>query len=608
MIYCLNPRCPRPENDASHRFCITCGSVLSLGDRYRAESPLGERGISQTFLGIDTATSPPGRCILKQIRLASPETFEQVVSVFETLGRHPQIPQLLAAFATEPRIAHFRPTLIQEWVTGTPVTEQSWDETAIRDLLNGLLPLLSWVHRKGILHRDINPNNILCNGSGQWVLVDFSLAKVTRKATEAATGTVVGSAAYTAPEQLRGKAIPASDLYSLAWVCIHLLTQLPPLDLLGSLGGIAHWADYLETPVSPELRRFLTRMGSEIARDRFPDAAAAYAALNQGQAMPAIASTTTATVAQPTWHCALTLKEHPSPVHALAFHRQQPLLASAGSDRTIRQWLGDFEARAREARSVPLHSNTATLTGHRSLITALDYHPLDDTLLSGSWDYTIRRWQAGQEIARYEGHTGWVTTLCHFPDGRAFASGSADKTIALWDLASGQRQALLSGHQGAVYTIAIAPDGSYLASGGADATVILWQGQTGEILRVLRGHRDTVNALCFSATGQFLFSGDSAGRIGIWQLSKGRLRTMIPAHREAINSLQLLGTGSLLVSGSSDSEIKLWHPATGKRLHTLLGHRAEVFAIACHPRKKLFASASQDMTIKIWRFGVPTAE
>lgn len=74
---------------------------------------------------------------------------------------------------------------------------------------------------------------------------------------------------YTAPEQLMGKAVFASDLYSLGVTCIHLLTDVPPFDLFDSAEGNWVWRDYLKTPVSDQLGSILDKMLHGATRHRY---------------------------------------------------------------------------------------------------------------------------------------------------------------------------------------------------------------------------------------------------------------------------------------------------------------------------------------------------
>ena len=120
--------------------------------------------------------------------------------------------------------------IVQTFIDGQNLEQElevegAFNESKIRHLLRDLLPVLQFLHENHVIHRDIKPSNIIRRGSdGKLVLVDFGTARYVTGTFLARTGTVIGSAAYIAPEQLMGKAVYASDLYSLGVSCIHLLT------------------------------------------------------------------------------------------------------------------------------------------------------------------------------------------------------------------------------------------------------------------------------------------------------------------------------------------------------------------------------------------------
>jgi serine/threonine protein kinase len=155
----------------------------------------------------------------------------------------------------------------------------AFNEAEIRQLLGELLPLLQFVHTHQVIHRDIKPANIIRRRQDrQLYLVDFGSAKYNWQSL--LTGTIIGSAEYAAPEQIRGKAVFASDLYSLGVTCLHLLTQISPFDLYDCSENVWIWHAYLVEPISPSLEKILCKLVQPATKLRYHFAAEALIDLN----------------------------------------------------------------------------------------------------------------------------------------------------------------------------------------------------------------------------------------------------------------------------------------------------------------------------------------
>ncbi|MBW4451448.1 MAG: serine/threonine protein kinase [Nostoc indistinguendum CM1-VF10] len=302
MSYCLNPHCPKPENPHDVKFCRTCGSKLLLKERYRAIKPIGQGGFGKTFLAVDEDKPSKSRCVIKQFYPQSQgtntlakavELFNQEAVQLDELGKHPQIPELLAYFTQENR-----QYLVQEFIDGHNLAQElahrgAFSETQIRQLLNDLLSVLQFCHARHVIHRDIKPENIILREKdNKLVLVDFGAAKSATGNALNKTGTSIGSPEYVAPEQMRGRAIFASDIYSLGATCINLLTARSPFDSYDTNNDIWVWQQYLKAPVSNELSRIINKMLESIPIRRYQTVDEVLKDLNQQSqlaATPAIA-------------------------------------------------------------------------------------------------------------------------------------------------------------------------------------------------------------------------------------------------------------------------------------------------------------------------------
>ncbi|PHM06986.1 serine/threonine-protein kinase [Nostoc sp. 'Peltigera malacea cyanobiont' DB3992] len=297
MSYCLNPHCPKPENPDDVKFCRTCGTKLLLKERYRAIKPIGQGGFGKTFLAVDEDKPSKPRCVIKQFypqaqgtnTLAKAvELFNQEAVQLDELGKHPQIPELLAYFTQEAR-----QYLVQEFIDGQNLAQElahrgAFSEIEIWQLLNDLLSVLQFCHARHVIHRDIKPENIILRESDRkLVLVDFGAAKSAIGAALNQTGTSIGSPEYVAPEQMRGRAVFASDIYSLGATCINLLTVRSPFDSYDANNGTWVWQQYLQTPISNQLSHILNKMLESIPIRRYQTVDEVLNDLNQHSQVPA---------------------------------------------------------------------------------------------------------------------------------------------------------------------------------------------------------------------------------------------------------------------------------------------------------------------------------
>lgn len=287
---CLNPGCLH-VNLENTKLCEKCNTQLLLMNRYRAVSLLGQGGFGRTFLAVDEFKPSKPRCVIKQflpevksakaIKKAT-ELFEREAASLDDLGKHNQIPELLAFFDQEDR-----KYLIQEFIDGHDLlkeleTEGIFNHQQIKELLDDLLSVLKFVHDNNVIHRDIKPENIIRRKQdGKLVLVDFGAAKEAIGADTSQIGTIIGSFSYIAPEQAAGKAKFASDLYSLGATCLHLLTNIEPIDLFDTAEGEWNWRSHLQdNEIDYELSHVLDKLVEGATKRRFQSVEEVQQALN----------------------------------------------------------------------------------------------------------------------------------------------------------------------------------------------------------------------------------------------------------------------------------------------------------------------------------------
>lgn len=261
----------------------------SLQDqKYQLLGILGEGSMGRTYLA-EVGSRKVAIKALYPSRLATAKDLELFVREANVLQKldHPRIPAYLDAF-DEGEGEAVRYHLVQEFVDGETLRSviergDRYDEARAITLLRSLLELLQYLHScdPKVVHRDIKPDNIILRASDNAaVLVDFGAVREVVRLTMGGGSTIIGTYGYMPPEQLMGRAQPASDIYSVAITILELLTRQTPTDL--------HGQDALRlidaANVSDHLRRVLRRMCAPALADRYNEASQVLADLDATEA------------------------------------------------------------------------------------------------------------------------------------------------------------------------------------------------------------------------------------------------------------------------------------------------------------------------------------
>ena len=255
-----------------------------LQNRYRILKVLGQGGFGRTYLAEDRGRFNE-HCALKEYipnqsssyaLEKSRELFQREAAILYQI-KHNQVPEFRATFEEDQRLF-----LVQDYVHGktyrTLLDERiernmAFSEPEVLWLIQNLLPVLAHVHSKGIIHRDITPDNIILRQDDNLpILIDFGVVKeiATRVHHPETTSqpTTVGKPGYAPSEQVQtGRAYPSSDMYSLAVTAVVLLTGHEPQDLFDDSMLTWHWHRWAR--ISPEFTQILNRMLSYRPGDRY---------------------------------------------------------------------------------------------------------------------------------------------------------------------------------------------------------------------------------------------------------------------------------------------------------------------------------------------------
>lgn len=214
--------------------------VELLAGRYQLERELGRGAAWATHLAHDTQTG--AAVIVKLLSLAlvadwkSLELFNREADVLKGL-HHERIPAYVDSFRAdldgEPRFV-----LVRQYVNGSDLQERvasGWrgTEEQIRGIGRQLVGVVSYIHslRPPVIHRDINPRNVVIREDGAVFLVDFGGVQDAVRLSAPAASTMIGTPGYAPMEQFIGRATVRSDLYGLAATLVFLLTRRNPADL-----------------------------------------------------------------------------------------------------------------------------------------------------------------------------------------------------------------------------------------------------------------------------------------------------------------------------------------------------------------------------------------
>ena len=200
-----------------------------LGDRYTLVEPLGDGGMAEVYLARDNSLGREVALKVLRERYADDEEFVERFrreAISAAALNHPNVVQVYDRGRTEDGAFY----MAMEYVPGGTLKERMKAEGSLApreaaEIASQVADALAVAHDRGIVHRDVKPQNVLLAASGEAKVSDFGIARAASTETMTQTDAVLGTLAYMSPEQVRGERVgPASDLYSLGVVLYEMLT------------------------------------------------------------------------------------------------------------------------------------------------------------------------------------------------------------------------------------------------------------------------------------------------------------------------------------------------------------------------------------------------
>lgn len=265
------------------------------GGRYEIRSLIGRGGMAEVHQAYDTLLSRVVAIKTLRIDLAKDTVFltrfrrealasaslnhENIVQVYDTGEQVVTAPD-----GTEVHV----PYIVMELVEGHTVHQLLTDGQPVPineavEIMSGVLNALEYSHKRGLVHRDIKPGNVMLTNSGKIKVMDFGIARALEDSGQTMTSTdaVVGTAQYLSPEQARGETVDTrSDLYSCGCMLFELLTGRAPFKGDSAVSvAYQHVAEMPPLPsaiaadISPELDRMVMKSLAKRPEERYQDAA-----------------------------------------------------------------------------------------------------------------------------------------------------------------------------------------------------------------------------------------------------------------------------------------------------------------------------------------------
>ncbi|EUC58193.1 tyrosine kinase family catalytic domain protein, partial [Rhizoctonia solani AG-3 Rhs1AP] len=294
---------------------------------------------------------------------------------------------------------------------------------------------------------------------------------------------------------------------------------------------------------------------------------------------------------------------HTKHVHSVAFSPDGKSVVSGSWDETVRTWDSHSPSPIGEP-----------LTGHSSYINTVSYSPLGNILASGSLDKTIRLWDVNtrRQLGVIEGDHEFPS-VTFSPDSKLIASGGYSNysghpskfVVQLWDV---QKMIAATnpfrGHVFNIHSVQFSPDGARLVSGSRDRTIRVWDVEHGTtVLGPLEGHTDSVRSVAFSPDGSQIVSCSFDRTIRLWDVRRaGLIGNPYKGHAGWVYSVAFSPRGTYVVSGGDDKTVRLWDIRTGRQVdQPFEEHTGVVLSVAFSPCGQYVASGSSDMKMIIRR-------
>ncbi len=674
----LNPTDAIPATLAPTGEGLGGGPGLRGPSRYRVVRPHARGGLGEVFVAVD-------------------EELGREVALKEIQGRHADHPESRARFLLEAEVTgqlehpgivpvyglacypDGRPFYAMRFIRGESLKDaigRFHEDTSLReDPGKGSLELrkllerfrdvcnaIAYAHSKGVLHRDLKPDNVMLGAYGETLVVDWGLARVLGGKDEGPgagelrlsgdaqgsggtqAGSVLGTPAYMPPEQAAGKLDelgPASDVYSLGATLYHLLTGKPPFAdpdvsiVLAKVGRGEFPGPRRVNPIVPApLEAICLKAMRRKPEDRYPsprgladdlehwladEPVTAYrepwrarlfrwsrrhrTLITSGVSTLAVAALTLAVLAV---------------LLTAANQREQEARDQAITAKELAEQKGREAQQAKQLADRRLYAAQMNLAQRAwedqkvdRLLDLLDGQRPERTdgldLRGFEWHYLHRR--VHDDLLTLRGHTGELESVAFSPDGKRIlsaASSGNDNSVKVWDAITGEK-AFTFRWNDTNYTRrgSFSPDGQLFVAAPGEDGVRVWRASSGKLVREVK----TARASCWAVSADNKRLACGGGKeVTVWNLEDGKLVVRFEDPASPVSHVAFSPDGKHLAAATGTNRVLLWELPGGKKVRTLdpyfvsspLESPISIMSLAFSPDAQWLACSSSNGIVRVW--------